>query len=124
MFPSESINQISMSRQAGYEVGWLEAGRLEAGCGSPGFASTVLGGYGEPWLCWYCAGGCGKPWLCWYCAGEAVGALGLSGSVEITFQSKQSFRNKFLKFPECSKCSKHLEISFCSFLAVPNVANT
>ena len=31
MFPNESINPISVSRQASYEAGWLEAGRLEAG---------------------------------------------------------------------------------------------
>ena len=161
-----------MSRQAGKETGWLEAGRLEAGwleagrlepwepwlhwyCtgeavgvlaslvllwggyGSPGFAGTALGGLWEPWLCWYCTGGAVGALallvLHWGAVGAlallvlhwgAVGALGLSGGVEITLQSKQSLRNKFLKFPECSKHSKHLEISFCSFLAVPNIANT
>ena len=62
-----------MSRQAGYETGWLEAGRLKpwepwlhcycigeavgvlaslvllwGGCGSPGFAGTALGVCGSP----------------------------------------------------------------------------
>ena len=73
------------------------------GCGSPGFAGTVLG-CGESWLRWYCAGGlwgalallvlcwgtmgspgfagtvlggCGNPWLCWYCAGGLWEALAL-----------------------------------------------
>ena len=59
-------------------------------------------------LCW--GGGCEKPWLHWYCAGGLWGALaslvlcwGAVGSPG--FAGK--LRNKFLKFPKCSNCSKY-----------------
>ena len=39
---------------------------LGVGCGSPGFAGTALGRLWEPWLCWYCTGGgLWEPWLHW-----------------------------------------------------------
>ena len=95
MFPNESINPISVSRQAGYEAGWFEGGRLEAGwievmgalaslvlhwgggCRIPGFAGTALGRLWEPCLDGTALGRLQKPWLCWYCTEESVGALAL-----------------------------------------------
>ena len=96
------------------------AGTALGGCGSPGFAGTVLGGL---WgalaslvLCWGAVGspgftgtvlgGCGEPWLRWYCAGGLLGAgtvLGAVGSPGFAGE----LGNKFLKFPECSNHSKY-----------------
>ena len=70
-----------MSRQAGYEAGWLEVGRLEAGWLEAGRLEPW-----EVWLYWYCTGepirvltslvllwgGCGSPGF----AGTALGAVG------------------------------------------------
>ena len=92
-----------MSRQEGYEAGWLEAGRLEpwepwelwlhwyctgeavgvlaslvllwGGCGSPGFTDTALGGCGSLGFTGTALGRLWEPWLHWYCTGEAMGAL-------------------------------------------------
>ena len=89
-----------MSRQAGYEAGWLEAGRLEpwepwlhwyctreavgvlaslvlcwGGCGSPGFTGTALGRLWGPGFTGTALGGCGSPGF----TGTALGGYGSPG---------------------------------------------